>query len=32
MIAIQFEGNDLVILKNGQRKVIDLKIASSKLL
>jgi hypothetical protein len=32
MIAIQFEDDDLIILKNGQRKVIDLKIASFKLL
>lgn len=32
MIAIQFEGNELIIVKNGQIKVVDLKIASSKLL
>jgi hypothetical protein len=32
MISIQFEGNNLIILKNGERKVIDLKIASYKLL
>ncbi len=32
MIAIQFEVDDLIILKNGQRKVINLNIASSKLL
>jgi hypothetical protein len=32
MIAIQFEGNELIILKNGQRKVVDLKVVSSKLL
>lgn len=32
MISIQFEGNNLIILNNGQRKMIDLKIASYKLL
>jgi hypothetical protein len=32
MIAIQFEGNELIIVKNGQRKVVDLKVVSSKLL
>lgn len=32
MIAIQFEGNDLIIVENGQRKVVDLKVVSSKLL
>lgn len=32
MISIQFEGNDLIIVKNGQRKVVNLKVVSSKLL
>lgn len=32
MISIQFEGNDLIILKNEFRKVVDLKVVSSKLL
>lgn len=32
MVDIQFEGNELIILKNGQRKVVDLKVVSSKLL
>lgn len=32
IISIQFEGKNLIILMNGQRKVIDLKIASYKLL
>jgi hypothetical protein len=32
MIAIQFQGDDLIILKNSQRKVVDLKFVSSKLL
>jgi hypothetical protein len=32
MIAIEFEGNILIILKNGQRKVVELKVVSSKLL
>lgn len=31
-IAIQFKNNKLVILKNGVRKEVDLKVASSKLL
>ncbi|GMQ31662.1 DUF2442 domain-containing protein [Algoriphagus confluentis] len=32
MLAIEFERNNLVIQKNEQRKVIDLKVASSTLL
>lgn len=32
MISIQVEGNDLIILKNEFRKVVDLKVVSSKLL
>lgn len=32
MVDIQFEGNDLIILKNEYRKVVDLKVVSSKLL
>jgi hypothetical protein len=32
MIAIEFNKNDMVILKNGKRKVVDLKVVSSKLL
>ncbi len=32
MIAIEFNNNDMVILKNSQRKVVDLKFVSSKLL
>jgi hypothetical protein len=32
MVDIQFKGDDLIIVKNGQRKVGDLKVASSKLL
>lgn len=32
MIVIQFKVDDLIILKNEQRKVIDLKITSFKLL
>ena len=32
MLAIEFEGNNLVIQKNERKHAIDLKIASSKLL
>lgn len=32
MVEIEFNNDDMVILKNGQRKVVDLKVVSSKLL
>jgi len=32
MLAIEFEGNNLVIQKNERKNVLDLKIASAKLL
>ncbi|GAB2492860.1 DUF2442 domain-containing protein [Algoriphagus taiwanensis] len=32
MVTIQFEGNNLIILKNGLKEVIDLKRVSAKLL
>lgn len=32
MLVIEFEGNNLVIQKNDVKHVVDLKIASSKLL
>lgn len=32
MVEIVFEGHELIIVQNGQKKVVDLKVVSSKLL